>query len=356
MQEGSQAWPNFDLDSVVARKRAGVPTVPITNFYDVGYYGPITIGTPPQDFLVIFDTGSSNLWVPSARCKEKVCVDHNQYNSTKSKTYKKNGEHFAIQYGSGSVAGFLSADVVGVGGLNVKNQVFGEATAMSSDFDGAPFDGLCGMAFSGISVDSVTPLFYNMIYQKVVPKGQFAFWLSPDDNEQGSALNLGGSDTDYYTGSIQMHDIFLWFLGTQWYTIVIESFYVNGDRSGDCIPFCRAIVDTGTSLLVGPASGVNDMISQIGTVNSDCSNIATLPTVTVTMFGGYDYPLTAEQYVVRLPNKENVTTCQLGIAGAQGLPFWVLGDVFIRAYYTVFDQATDQIGFATAAVNPPKRK
>jgi len=269
---------------------------------------------------------------------------------------KKNGETFAIQYGSGSVAGFLSGDVVGAGGLNVKNQVFGEATAMSSDFDHAPFDGLCGMAFTGISVDSVTPLFYNMISQKLVAKGEFAFWLSPNDNEEGSVLNLGGADSDYYTGKVQMHDIFLWFLGTQWYTIVVETFYVSGSRSGDCIPFCRAIVDTGTSLLVGPADGANELITAIGTVNPDCSNLAGLPTVTVTMFGGYSYPLTPEQYVIRLPNKQNVTECQLGIAGAQGLPFWILGDVFIRAYYTVFNQENDQIGFATAAVNPPKRK
>lgn len=81
--------------------------VALANNMDTSYYGTIQIGTPPQSFNVIFDTGSSDLWVMSNQCKSIACLGHPRYNCDLSSTYRKNGTSFSITYGTGQVAGHL---------------------------------------------------------------------------------------------------------------------------------------------------------------------------------------------------------------------------------------------------------
>ncbi|KAL7609774.1 hypothetical protein Lser_V15G11280 [Lactuca serriola] len=92
---------------------------------DAQYYGEIGIGTPSQKFIVIFDTGSSNLWVPSSKCYFSVaCLFHSKYKAIHSSTYKKNGTSAAIQYGTGAISGIFSQDFVQLGDLVVKEHDF----------------------------------------------------------------------------------------------------------------------------------------------------------------------------------------------------------------------------------------
>jgi predicted nucleic-acid-binding Zn-ribbon protein len=132
--------------------------VDLYNFDDTQYYGQIAIGNPHQEFLVLFDTGSSNLWVPGSTCKN--CGAHNFYQSNDSTTYIANGTTFEIRYGTGSLKGYLSSDIVYVGNINDR-VTFGEATDEPGIvFKEAKFDGIFGLAFVSISEDHVDPPFF----------------------------------------------------------------------------------------------------------------------------------------------------------------------------------------------------
>lgn len=128
----------------------------------------------------------------------------NKYKSSSSTTFVKNEAEFSYQYGSGTVSGFYSQDVFGLGDLKVTKQVFGEATQESSEDFGEEIDGILGLGYPEIAVDDVTPVFDNMIAQGLVSKNIFSVYLSRENSTKSteSQIVFGGIDRAHYTGLI----------------------------------------------------------------------------------------------------------------------------------------------------------
>eukprot|EP01027_Heterolobosea_sp_BB2_P001175 GEZU01001785.1.p1 GENE.GEZU01001785.1~~GEZU01001785.1.p1 ORF type:complete len:292 (-),score=126.02 GEZU01001785.1:80-955(-) len=289
------------------------------------------------------DTGSSNLWVSSNKCSDSGCKHMTKYDHSKSSTYKENGESISIQYGTGSMDGYLSSDNVRVAGVTVRDQTFGEATTLASFFAQTNIDGILGLAFPSIAADGVTPVFDEMVSQGLVQSPVFSVYLDSTPGDANSAIIFGGIDNNLYNGTIAYTPV----THEQYWEIAFSDVYVGGRNQHFCLFVkCSAIVDTGTSLIVGPTSAVEKLMSQIN-VASDCSNIDSLPTISFNI-GGQDYPLTPAQYVIQEQADDGSMQCAAGIDDSQGLSFWILGDTFIRGYYTVFDRANSRVGFAPA--------
>jgi len=326
----------------------------LKNYLDAQYYGPITIGTPGQEFTVIFDTGSSNLWVPSVHCGllDIACKTHNQYDGSKSSSYVEDGTKFEIQYGSGALSGYDSIDTVTIAGLAIASQTFAEATAEPGvAFVAGKFDGILGLGYDTIAVNSITPPFYNMVDQGLVGESVFSFYLNRDpDAELGGELTFGGTDPDHYTGD------FTWVPVSRkgYWQFAMDAAAVDGSEVVLCDGGCEVIADSGTSLIALPTSEARELNRAIGAIcilgqcTVNCNHIGTMPDVSFTV-AGQAFTLQDSDYVLQV-TQDGVTQCLSGFMGIDiqdGL--WILGDVFMGKYYTAFDLGNDQVGFATAA-------
>uniref|UniRef100_G1PKG7 Pepsin B n=1 Tax=Myotis lucifugus TaxID=59463 RepID=G1PKG7_MYOLU len=325
---------------------------PITNYLDAFYFGEISIGTPPQNFLVLFDTGSSNLWVPSTYCQSQACSNHNRFNPSLSSTFRNNGQTYTLSYGSGSLSVVLGYDTVTVQNIVVNNQEFGlSENEPNNPFYYSDFDGILGMAYPNMAVGSAPTVMQGMLQQGQLTLPIFSFYFSRQPTYQyGGELILGGVDA-LYSGQI------VWAPVTQelYWQIAIQEFAIGDQATGWCSQGCQAIVDTGTFLLAVPQQYMDSFLQATGAQQAqngdfvvDCNSVENLPTITF-IISGSQFPLPPSAYVLN-----DNGYCRLGIEATylpspNGQPLWILGDVFLKEYYSVYDMANNRVGFAFAA-------
>ena len=322
--------------------------VPVDNFLNAQYFSDISIGTPPQDFKVVLDTGSSNLWVPSQECGSIACYLHSKYDHSASSTYKKNGSEFEIRYGSGELSGYVSQDTMRIGDLTVKNQLFAEATAEPGlAFAFGRFDGILGLGYDTISVNHITPPFYSMINQGLLDEPVFAFYLSNTANGDESEAVFGGIDENHYTGKMTKIP-----LRRKAYWEVDLDAITFGDQTAE-IDNTGVILDTGTSLIALPTTMAELLNREIGAKKSyngqytiECDKRDSLPDLTFTLTG-HNFTIGPYDYILEVQGSCISSFMGFDIPEPAG-PLAILGDAFLRQWYSVYDLGNNAVGLAKA--------
>jgi len=310
-------------------------------------FADITIGTPPQSFKVILDTGSSNLWVPSTQCNSIACYLHSKYDSSSSSSYKKNGSNFEIQYGSGSLSGFVSNDVLTIGDLKIKGQDFAEATSEPGlAFAFGRFDGILGLGWDRISVNRIVPPHYHMVNQKLVDEAVFAFYLGSSEDDESECV-FGGVNKDHFEGKITTIPL----RRKAYWEVDLDSISLGDDTAE--LENTGVILDTGTSLIVLPSNYAEMLNAQIGAKKGfngqytiDCDKRGSLPDVTFSL-SGYNFTITAYDYTLEVQGSCISSFTPMDIPPPAG-PLAILGDAFLRKWYSIYDLEKGTVGLAKA--------
>ncbi|CAF2151459.1 unnamed protein product [Brassica rapa] len=215
--------------------------VSLTNDNDNTYFGQIMVGTPGQPFNVLFDTGSFDLWVPSAIWPKQKS---RRYRSSASKTFKRNG-------------------------------------------------------LSKSTITGARPIWRTMMDEGVVTKKVFSIWLRrySDSGENGGEIIFGGIDQEHFTGAHTYVDA-----EGPHNTFKINSFFVGKIDTKVCSKGCKVLVDSGSTYIRGPPNLIVKINKQIR-IAADCSNYDKLSEVISFTIAAKTFTLTPRDYIERKNGK-----------------------------------------------------
>jgi hypothetical protein len=322
------------------------------------YYGQVTVGSPPQKFLVVFDTGSGNLLLPSKECTDEACTSHRRYDPTLSATALEvaYADHpntpvapdgtrdvVTITFGTGEMSGLYTRDDVCIGQSDICCQANFIAATEESDepFSLVPFDGILGLSLPQMAEGPTFSVVDQMVNAHVLEQSLFAVFFG-NEGEQSEATF--GSYSEH-----RMATELFWAPVTAagYWQVKMEDITVKSKRMSLCKGKnrCQVAVDTGTSLLAGPSEVVDKLVSELK-VAEDCSNHAKLPELGF-IVGEHVLSLKPEDYVAQTIDGCSLGLMALDIPPPKG-PLFIFGDPFLRKYYTVYDRKNMRVGFALA--------
>jgi len=283
VEEAPKSWWNQVQTVQLQRQSVEIPHPDGAVYYKTAYWGTLTVGQPGKPFSVVFDTGSGHLILPTTWCHTQSCKAHRRYKRSASRTAVDidydgsqvgpgdERDQLTVSFGTGEVNGVFVEDDVCLGDRTVNRSRYDlvphdqgladgclrmrllAAVEMSDDaFKDFAFDGVLGLGLPGLS-DAPEFNFMHMVAQAGGNTGKphtFAVFLAGHDQET-SELTLGGYQLEKVQHELGWSPVYKPEIG-QW-MLEMKSLRVDGERVEFCKEGCRAIVDTGTSLIAVPS-------------------------------------------------------------------------------------------------------
>lgn len=307
---------------------------------DFSYFLQVGIGSAGKPFYMLLDTGAGTTWVMGSSCQSAACTMHSSFGPSDSKTYQKTSQGFSIAYGSGSVSGELAKDTIALAGMTFAMS-FGVANVTSQDFTHFPFDGILGLSMSSGATDNFLQVVKTT---KTLSSNMFGVSLSRNsDGPNTGEVTFGGTDTSKYTGTISYTTVASR-AGGDW-AIPMDDFNYDGKKAG--VNGRLAYVDTGTSYAFGPPEDVAALHKLIPGAKTSDGVTYTVPCDSnlglAVSFSGVSYTISTKDWM----SPPSGNTCTSNIYGhAVVKDAWLLGDLFLKNVYSVFDADQTRIGFA----------
>ena len=323
----------------------------------------IKLGTPAKTFRVLLDTGSHDLWLPSASCADPNCKQRRAYDSRQSRSYVEHGHQKSICYANRvQVGGHLSIDSVQIGELLVERQAFVEATSLVGDSLAAmPFDGILGLGITDRDANADradrSPIL-NILESATLrrPIFSFSFKRGAAKSESAGELILGDIDLAAYTGDIvwtRAISALRWEIRVDSIELVRGGAGAREPALSVCSAGCSAVPDTGSNLITGHREHITRLNWHLGArevadgvfafATTDDELLLSLPEL-VFRISNHSFGIPPHAYVIRRPDRY-----YSALRVDEMSPRWILGDVFLRNFYSIFDYENQRLGLAQSA-------
>lgn len=347
----------------------------------------MAIGTPPQNFSMLVDTGSSNLAVAGSASAGASPYFRSSSSSSFSST---SNSAFSVSYIVGSWSANRVRDVVQVFGSGIGAAPVEFASIYSSanfylTSSAIPFQGILGLGYRSIALPAsnpVTPLFDTWVAAGAVANS-FGMQLCDPSTKQTLgvvAVQPTPSYIDFGAGESDLADlssggfVYAPVVQATYYSVMVYDVALGGTSLGAACSLYNspkpAIVDSGTTNLFLPQAAYSALTSMLssrlifssenvrtqffaGTVCLVFSSslTASLPALTVTLAGAsgseFDLTIPAWRYLrVAQVNDTLPAGSECRVFGVVASCTTILGAVAMTGYTVLFDRANARVGFA----------